>query len=52
MRFNSDATTYGEDFGSRDTFDVEAHGPAMDGCAQSGVVSLGPYSVVIYSRED
>ncbi len=52
VRFNSDATTYGADFGSHDTFDVEADGPAIDGCAQSGVVSLGPYSVVIYSRED
>ena len=40
------------DFGSHDAFDLDADGPPLDGCEQSGVVSLGPYSVVIFSRED
>ena len=31
-------------------WDVTADGPAMDGCEQSGVLTLGPYSVVIFSR--
>ncbi len=52
VRFNSDASTYAHDFGSHDAFDLDANGPPLDGCAQSGLVSVGPYSVVIYSRED
>ena len=52
VRFNSDATSYAEDFGSHDAFDIDAKGPPLDGCRQSAMVSLGPYSVVIYSRED
>ena len=52
VRFNSDATSYAADFGSHDAFDLVADGPPLDGCAQSGLASLGPYSVVIYSRED
>ena len=52
VRFNSDASTYAHDFGSHDAFDLDADGPPLDGCDQSGLVSVGPYSVVIYSRED
>ena len=52
VRVNSDATSYAEEFGSHDAFDLEADGPPLDGCDQSGIVSLGPYSVVVYSRED
>ena len=52
VRFNSDASTYAHDFGSHDAFDLEADGGPADGCDQSGLVSVGPYSVVIYSRED
>jgi 1,4-alpha-glucan branching enzyme len=52
VRLNSDASTYAPDFGSHDTFDLDADGPPMDGCDQSGLVSLGPYSVVVLSRED
>jgi 1,4-alpha-glucan branching enzyme len=51
VRFNSDSSTYAHDFGSHETFDLDADGPPMDGCEQSGLVSLGPYSVVILSRE-
>jgi 1,4-alpha-glucan branching enzyme len=52
VRFNSDASTYAHDFGSHDAFDLNADGPPLDGCDQSGLVSVGPYSVVILSRED
>jgi len=52
VRFNSDASSYAHDFGSHDAFDLEANGEPLDGCAQSAAVSAGPYSVVIYSRED
>ncbi len=52
VRFNSDATAYAADFGSHEAYDLVADGPPTDGRDQSGLVSLGPYSVVIYSRED
>jgi 1,4-alpha-glucan branching enzyme len=52
VRFNSDATNYADLFGSHDTFDLDAEGPPMDGCDQSGLVSVGAYSLVIFSRED
>jgi 1,4-alpha-glucan branching enzyme len=52
VRFNSDATRYATEFDSHDALDIDADGPSLDGHAQSGLVSLGPYSVVIYSRED
>ena len=40
------------DFGSHEVFDLDADGPPLDGCDQSGLVSVGPYSVVVLSRED
>ncbi len=52
VRFNSDASAYAPDFGSHEVFDLDADGPPRDGCDQSGLVSVGPYSVVILSRED
>lgn len=51
VRFNADASSYADDFGGHEAFDLDADGPPMDGCDQSGLVSLGPYSVVILSRE-
>jgi 1,4-alpha-glucan branching enzyme len=52
VRFNSDASSYALEFGSHDAFDLDADGPPMDGRDQSGLVSIGPYSVVILSREE
>jgi 1,4-alpha-glucan branching enzyme len=51
VRFNSDASTYATEFGSHDAFDLNADGPPLDGCDQSGRISVGPYSVVVLSRE-
>ncbi len=51
VRLNSDSASYAADFGSHEAFDLDADGEAMDGCGQSGLVSLGPYSVVVLSRE-
>jgi 1,4-alpha-glucan branching enzyme len=51
VRFNSDAATYDHSFGSHEVFDLDADGPPLDGFGQSGLVSVGPYSVVILSRE-
>ena len=52
VRFNSDAAGYSRVFGSHEANDLDADGEALDGCKQSGLVSVGPYSVVILSRED
>jgi 1,4-alpha-glucan branching enzyme len=51
VRFNSDASTYAPAFGGHDAFDLDADGPPLDGCEQSGTISVGPYSVVVLSRE-
>jgi 1,4-alpha-glucan branching enzyme len=51
VRFNSDASSYAHEFGSHDVVDLDADGEPMDGCEQSGLVSVGPYSVLILSRE-
>ena len=51
VQLNSDARLYAEDFGSHEVWDVTADGPPMDGCEQSGTLSLGAYSFVIFSRE-
>ncbi len=51
VRFNSDASTYAPEFGGHDAFDLDADGPPLDGCDQSGRISVGPYSVVVLSRE-
>ncbi len=52
VRFNSDAASYSREFGSHESFDLDADGEPMDGCEHSGVISVGPYSVVILSREE
>ena len=51
VRLNSDSMAYAPDFGAHEAFDIDADGEPMDGCAQSGLVAVGPYSVVILSRE-
>jgi 1,4-alpha-glucan branching enzyme len=43
---------YAAEFGAHEAFDLDADGPPMDGCAQSGLVAAGPYSVIVLSRED
>ena len=52
VRFNSDASIYDPEFGGHEAFDLDADGAPMDGCEQSGLIAVGPYSVVILSRED
>jgi 1,4-alpha-glucan branching enzyme len=51
VRLNSDSAVYASDFGSHQALDLDADGEAMDGCAQSGLVSVGPYSMLVLSRE-
>ncbi len=52
VRLNSDSAVYHPDFGGHEAFDVDADGEPLDGCDQSGLVAVGPYSVVILSREN
>jgi 1,4-alpha-glucan branching enzyme len=51
VRFNSDAAGYDASFGDHGARDLDADGPPADGHPQSGLVSVGPYSVVILSQE-
>ena len=52
VRLNSDSQVYAPEFGAHEAFDLNADGRPMDGCAQSGLVAAGPYSVIVLSRED
>ncbi|HYO42135.1 MAG TPA: alpha-amylase family glycosyl hydrolase [Candidatus Limnocylindrales bacterium] len=52
VRLNLDSAVYATDFGGHEANDLDADGRPMDGCDQSGLVALGPYSVVVLSRED
>jgi 1,4-alpha-glucan branching enzyme len=51
VRLNLDWVTYDPAFGSHEAFDIDADGDSMDGCGQSGLISVGPYAVVVLSRE-
>jgi 1,4-alpha-glucan branching enzyme len=52
VRLNLDSAVYDPEFGGHEANDLDADGDPMDGCEQSGLVSLGPYAVVVLSRED
>ncbi len=51
-RFNSDSNKYGQDFANHATFDVDAHGQGTAGLPCSGKISIGPYTVVIFSQDE
>ncbi len=51
VRLNADSQAYGSDFGGLEIFDLDADGEPADGCAQSGLVTVGPYGVVILSQD-
>jgi 1,4-alpha-glucan branching enzyme len=50
-RFNSDANKYGRDFGNHPIPDVEAHEGKIDGLPCGGKISIGPYTVLIFSQD-
>ncbi len=52
VRFNSDSAVYAPDFETHEANDTDADGRPMDGQGQSALVAVGPYSMVILSRED
>jgi 1,4-alpha-glucan branching enzyme len=51
-RFNSDSYKYGPNFGNHPTPDVDAHEEGSDGLPCSGEISIGPYTVVIFSQDE
>ena len=51
-RFNSDSYNYGQNFANHPTPDVQTHDETIDGLPCSGNISIGPYSVVIFSQDE
>jgi len=51
-RFNSDSYNYGSNFANHPTPDVEAQQEEFDGLPFSGKISIGPYTVVIFSQDE
>ena len=50
-RFNSDSYSYDPNFANHPAPDVEAREEKIDGLPCSGKISIGPYTVVIYSQD-
>ncbi len=50
MLFNSGANVYDPGFINGDSFDTTANSGGMDGLDFNANVSVGPYSVVIFSQ--
>jgi len=51
-RFNSDSYNYDANFANHPAPDVEAHEEEIDGLPYSGKISIGPYTVVIFSQDE
>jgi 1,4-alpha-glucan branching enzyme len=51
-RFNSDSYNYGPNFYNHPTPDVETHEEGANGLPCSGKISIGPYTVVIFSQDE
>ena len=51
LRLNSDATIYSSDFQGFFSSDVEAVGDAKDGLAARASISIGPYSMLVFSQD-
>ena len=50
LRANTDAHVYDLDFGETPAFDTEAESYAHDGLEYSGIVSLPPYTALVFSQ--
>ena len=50
-RFNSDSCNYDPQFANHPAPDVEAHEAKLDGLPCSGKISIGPYTVVMFSQD-
>jgi len=50
-RFNSDSYNYSPNFANHPTPDVEVHEKGTDGLPCTGEIGIGPYTVVIFSKD-
>jgi 1,4-alpha-glucan branching enzyme len=50
-RFNSDSYNYGPDFANHPSPDVEAQEGETDGLPFYGQISIGPYTVLVFSKD-
>lgn len=50
LEVNTDAAAYSPVFEGTESFDTDANGEPMDDCEQSGLITIGPYTCLIYSR--
>jgi 1,4-alpha-glucan branching enzyme len=51
LRLNSDATIYSKDFQGFFSSDTEAYEGARDGLDAHAIVSIGPYSLLVFTQE-
>lgn len=51
-RFNSDSYNYGPDFANHPSPDVEAQEGEFDGLPCHSQISIGPYTVVVFSQDE
>jgi 1,4-alpha-glucan branching enzyme len=51
-RFNSDSYSYAPNFRNHPTPDVETYEEKIDGLPCAGKISIGPYTVVIFSQDE
>lgn len=51
LRLNSDATIYSKDFQGFFSGDIEANEGARDGLDATATISIGPYSMLIFTQE-
>jgi 1,4-alpha-glucan branching enzyme len=51
LRLNSDATIYSSDFHGFFSSDVQAVGNPRDGLAACATISIGPYSMLVFSQD-
>lgn len=51
LRCNSDTVVYSDDFGDSPAGDIDAREGEFDGLPASGALSIGPYTVLIYSQD-
>ncbi len=51
LRFNSDSKLYSALFGDHESFDITAFDEEQDGMGAHANISVGPYSVLIYSQD-
>ena len=52
LRCNSDARVYGDDYGDHPGWDLAAADGPYDGLGHSAETGIGPYTALIYTRED